>query len=74
VLMIGSGGREHALSWKLVQSARCAKLYFAPGNPGADDAKITRVLPAQLDVDDHAAVRPARPSQVPSTHQFPFGD
>jgi phosphoribosylamine--glycine ligase len=57
VLMIGSGGREHALSWKLVQSARCAQLFFAPGNPGATHAKIARVLPAQLDVDDQAAVR-----------------
>jgi phosphoribosylamine---glycine ligase len=34
VLIIGSGGREHALAWKLAQSARIGKLYVAPGNGG----------------------------------------
>jgi phosphoribosylamine--glycine ligase len=34
VLVIGSGGREHALGWKLKQSKRCGKLFFAPGNGG----------------------------------------
>ncbi len=34
VLLIGSGGREHALAWKLVQSAKLSKLFIAPGNPG----------------------------------------
>ncbi len=33
-LVIGSGGREHALVWKLAQSAQVAELYAAPGNPG----------------------------------------
>ena len=32
--MLGSGGREHALAWKLAQSPRLTKLYAAPGNPG----------------------------------------
>src|SRR6516165_11735848 len=34
VMVIGKGGREHALVWKLAQSTRAAKVYCAPGNAG----------------------------------------
>ena len=34
ILLVGSGGREHALAWKLSQSPRCETLYCAPGNAG----------------------------------------
>jgi phosphoribosylamine--glycine ligase len=34
VLVIGSGGREHALAWKLIQSPHCSQVFVAPGNPG----------------------------------------
>ncbi len=37
VLLVGSGGREHALAWKIMQSPLCDKLYVAPGNPGIED-------------------------------------
>ena len=36
ILLLGSGGREHALAWKIAQSERVEKLYIAPGNAGTD--------------------------------------
>jgi phosphoribosylamine--glycine ligase len=36
ILLLGSGGREHALAWKITQSAKCDKLFIAPGNAGTD--------------------------------------
>ena len=37
VLLLGSGGREHALAWKIAQSSRCNQLYIAPGNAGTEE-------------------------------------
>lgn len=34
ILLLGSGGREHAMAWKISQSPRCSKLFIAPGNAG----------------------------------------
>jgi len=52
ILLLGSGGREHALAWKLAQSPRCTTLYAAPGNPGIAQHAIL----VDLNVTDHAAV------------------
>jgi phosphoribosylamine---glycine ligase len=53
ILLVGSGGREHALAWALAKSPLCDRLLVAPGNPGT--AQHGENLPA-LDVTDHAAV------------------
>ena len=50
--MLGSGGREHALAWKLAQSPKCDKLWVSPGNPGMEEC-AQRV---PLDSSDHAGV------------------
>jgi phosphoribosylamine--glycine ligase len=51
ILVIGSGGREHALAWKLAQSPRVAKVFVAPGNAGtAREAKCENIAIGATDV------------------------
>jgi phosphoribosylamine---glycine ligase len=52
ILVIGSGGREHALAWAISKSARCETLIVAPGNAGT--GRIAQN--AAIDITDHAAV------------------
>ena len=40
ILLLGSGGREHAFAWKIVQSPKCSQLYVAPGNAGTSEIAI----------------------------------
>ena len=47
ILLLGSGGREHALAWKIVQSPKLTKLFIAPGNPGT--ATVGTNLPIATD-------------------------
>ncbi len=52
VVLLGSGGREHALAWKIAQSPRLKRFFAAPGNPGI--AEHATLVP--VDITDHAAV------------------
>ncbi|MBP0578056.1 phosphoribosylamine--glycine ligase [Labrys sp. LIt4] len=52
ILLIGSGGREHALAWAISASPLCERLYAAPGNPGMEECAIC----AAVDATDHPAV------------------
>ena len=56
VLVVGGGGREHALAWKLIQSPRCEQVYVAPGNPGtAAEKNIENVAIGVEDIDQLVA-------------------
>ena len=46
ILLLGSGGREHAMAWKIAQSPKLEKLYIAPGNPGMASLGETVALSA----------------------------
>lgn len=52
VLLLGNGGREHAIAWKLEQSASLDTLYIAPGNPGTEKHGIN----LELDISDFQAI------------------
>ena len=50
ILLVGSGGREHALAWKIARSPRLTRLVCAPGNPGIEGVCETRAVKA-TDID-----------------------
>jgi phosphoribosylamine--glycine ligase len=53
ILLLGSGGREHALAWKMLQSSKCSKLFVAPGNAGTESIAIN----VDLNILDFQAVK-----------------
>ncbi len=53
ILILGSGGREHAFAWKIAQSTLCEKLFIAPGNAGTQ----LHGKNISIEVDDFAAIR-----------------
>ena len=53
ILLLGSGGREHALAWKIAQSPKCEKLYIAPGNAGTANCGENVAMKA----DDFEAIK-----------------
>ncbi len=61
ILVLGSGGREHALAWKIAQSPQCDKLFIAPGNAGTAQTGTN----LSLAVNDFAAI-----AEAINTHQI----
>ena len=53
ILLLGSGGREHALAWKIAQSDKCEKLYIAPGNAGTSNCGEN----VNMKADDFEAIK-----------------
>ena len=53
ILLLGSGGREHALAWKIAQSEKCEKLFIAPGNAGTANVGENVAIKA----DDFEAIK-----------------
>ena len=53
ILLLGSGGREHALAWKIAQSSKCEKLFIAPGNAGTANVGENVAMKA----DDFEAIK-----------------
>ena len=53
ILLLGSGGREHALAWKIAQSEKCEKLFIAPGNAGTGNCGEN----VSMKADDFEAIK-----------------
>jgi len=70
VLVIGGGGREHAIVWKLAQSGRIKKLFCAPGNAGT--AQIAENVPIEAD-DISALLQFAKKEKIDFTVVGPAG-
>jgi phosphoribosylamine--glycine ligase len=84
ILLVGSGGREHALAWKMAQSPKCKQLYIAPGNAGTsafgqnvpiDVTDIKGLRQCCIDKDIHlVVVGPEAPLVEGLTDQMRIGE
>lgn len=66
VLVVGGGGREHALAWKLASSERCSTLFCSPGNAGIAMEAGVEIKP-DLNISDHQQVLQASMSPTGSS-------
>ena len=58
ILLLGSGGREHALAWKMLQSDKCSKLFVAPGNAGTEAIAINKnISPTDFEAIKNFAIQ-----------------
>ena len=62
IMVIGSGGREHTLAWKLAQSPKCTRLFAVPGNPGMAD--VATCIGGVDITDNDAVVRVAQENDI----------
>ena len=71
LLLLGSGGREHALAWKIAQSPKIEKLYIAPGNAGTQEVGENVAIKA----DDFEAIKAfvLEKGIVHATPRHPYG-
>ena len=64
LLLLGSGGREHALAWKIAQSSKCEKLYIAPGNAGTGNCGENVAMKADARTKDIPVIGPSKAGAV----------
>ena len=65
ILIVGSGGREHAIAWKLSKNSKIKKIYIAPGNAGSE--MLEKAENVILENDIHAYVRFAKENEIDLT-------
>ena len=65
ILIVGSGGREHAIAWKLSKNSKVKKIYIAPGNAGSE--MLEKAENVTLENDIHAYVRFAKENEIDLT-------
>src|SRR5690606_4382963 len=74
ILVLGSGGREHAIAWRLRQSPSVSKVFVAPGNPGCAQVAECIAVPDPTPVGFLEAARQCRADLVLSGPEAPLVD